>query len=293
MPQTSEHISILDLLEIIRCIVAITKTDLVDQSWLELVRQDVVDLLADTHIGGSPIYAVSAVTGDGIPSLINGISQAVMSSGAKADLGRPRLPIDRAFTVSGFGTVVTGTLIDGSLELGREVEILPRGGKARIRGLQTHNENQPTVLPGTRVAVNLSGIDHSEVKRGDVIAYPGYLANSEAFDVKLTVFKDSPRPNRHNMCVTFHVGSSETVSRVRLLENDVVSPGEDTWAQIKPNTFLPVLRGDSFVIRSNMVTLGGGKVVDTNAKRHRRWHQPTLDKLTHLEAGDKSDIILA
>ena len=293
MPQTREHISILELLEIRRCIVAITKADLVDQSWLELVRQDVVELLGDTHVSDSPIYTVSAATGDGIPSLMNGISKVVMGSGAKEDLGRPRLPIDRAFTVSGFGTVATGTLIDGSLELGREVEIFPLGKKARIRGLQTHNENQSMVLPGTRVAVNLSGIDHSEVKRGDVISYPGYIATSEAFDVRLTVLKDSPRPIRHNMFVTLHVGSSETVSRVRLLENDIVSPGEDTWAQIKPNIFLPVLRGDSFVIRSNMVTLGGGKVVDTNAKRHRRWHQPTLDKLTHLEAGDKSDIILA
>ena len=217
----------------------------------------------------------------------------VTTSDNRSDNGRPRLPVDRSFTVSGFGTVVTGTLLDGSLEIGKEIEMSPSGHKGRIRGLQSHKKKEDVVLPGTRVAANISGIDQDQVRRGEVLTVPGWLRPSEAFDVKLDVLDDVANTLNHNMFVTLHTGSDEVIARLRLLEEDKAEPGFSYWAQIKPITATPVVKGDYFVIRSNMTTLGGGVVVDTHAKRHRRKHIPTIKRLESLESDSASDIILS
>ena len=293
MPQTREHLAILDLLKVPAGVVVLSKTDLVDEEWVDLVTMDIQELIEGTVLEGSSVYPVSAEDGSGIEDLLDAINNMVTTSGNRSDNGRPRLPVDRAFTVSGFGTVVTGTLLDGSLEIGKEIEMSPSGHKGRIRGLQSHKKKENVVLPGTRVAANISGIDQDQIRRGEVLTIPGWLRPSEAFDVKLDVLDDVANTLNHNMFVTLHTGSDEVIARLRLLEEDKAEPGFSYWAQIKPNTATPVVKGDYFVIRSNMTTLGGGVVVDTHAKRHRRKHIPTIERLESLESDSASDIILS
>ena len=292
MPQTKEHLAILDLLNVKSGVIVITKKDLVDEEWMELVKLDVQDLIQDTAMANSPIYGVSSQTREGINELIEGIDNALSLSNRGRDIARPRLAIDRSFSVSGFGTVVTGTLIDGCIEVGQELEIAPSRKSVKIRGLQTHKRKEEIANPGTRVAANISGIDQTDVSRGDVLTIPGWLRPSEAFDVHLKVLEDAPNNLRHNMFVSLHTGTIEIVSRLRLLEGDIAEPGSVTWAQIKPNSSVPVVKGDHFVLRSNMTTLGGGVVVDTHAKRHRRRDDKTIERLTILEMGTISDVLV-
>ena len=292
MPQTKEHLAILDLLNVKSGVIVITKKDLVDEEWMELVKLDVQDLIQDTVMANSPIYGVSSETREGINELIEGIDNALSLSNRVRDIARPRLAIDRSFSVSGFGTVVTGTLIDGCIEVGQELEIAPSRKSVKIRGLQTHKRKEEIANPGTRVAANISGIDQTDVSRGDVLTIPGWLRSSEAFDVHLKVLEDAPNNLRHNMFVSLHTGTIEIVSRLRLLEGDIAEPGSVTWAQIKPNSSVPVVKGDHFVLRSNMTTLGGGVVVDPHAKRHRRRDDKTIERLTILEMGTISDVLV-
>ena len=292
MPQTKEHLAILDLLNVKSGVIVITKKDLVDEEWMELVKLDVQDLIQDTVMANSPIYGVSSETREGINELIEGIDNALSLSNRGRDIARPRLAIDRSFSVSGLGTVVTGTLIDGCIAVGLELEIAPSRKSVKIRGLQTHKRKEEIANPGTRVAANISGIDQTDVSRGDVLTIPGWLRPSEAFDVHLKVLEDAPNNLRHNMFVSLHTGTIEIVSRLRLLEGDIAEPGSVTWAQIKPNSSVPVVKGDHFVLRSNMTTLGGGVVVDPHAKRHRRRDDKTIERLTILEMGTISDVLV-
>lgn len=292
MPQTREHLAILDLLRIPRGMVALTKTDLVDDEWLELVSADVEDALGGTALEGARILPVSAHTGEGLPELIGAIDAMLQDIPAKRDLARPRLPIDRAFTMTGFGTVVTGTLIDGHLETGQEVELAVAGQSTRIRGLQTHMQRVSKAEPGTRVAANLINVSQRDVSRGETLTVPGWLRPTTAFDVHLRVLRDAPNPLRHNMYVTVHTGSSETVARLRLLEDDRAQPGDTTWAQLKLDAPVAVAKGDYFVIRSNMTTLGGGNIVDTHAPRPRRRHAPTIERLEVMERGSNREVLL-
>ena len=176
--------------------------------------------------------------------------------------------------------------------MGQELEIAPSRKSVKIRGLQTHKRKEEIANPGTRVAANISGIDQTDVSRGDVLTIPGWLQPSEAFDVHLKVLEDAPNNLRHNMFVSLHTGTIEIVSRLRLLEGDIAEPGSVTWAQIKPNSSVPVVKGDHFVLRSNMTTLGGGVVVDPHAKRHRRRDDKTIERLTILEMGTISDVLV-
>ncbi len=292
MPQTREHLAILDLLNVTTGLVAVTKRDLVDDELLELVAAEVEDLLEGTTFQDVPVVPVSATTRDGLSELASTIEALLRDTPARRDLGRPRLPLDRAFTMSGFGTVVTGTLVDGALSVGQEVEALPRGMPSRIRGLQSHKRKLDTVPPGTRVAANLAGLSQDEISRGDVLTVPGWLSPTDAADVHLRVIEDAPRPIRHNMLLTVHTGSGETVARLRLLERRRADPGESVWAQLKFEAPVPVVKDDFFVIRSNRATLGGGTVVDTHARRHRRSDQSTLDRLAMIRSGAPKDILL-
>ena len=292
MPQTREHLAILDLLQVKRGLVAVTKKDLVEDEWLELVVSDVEELLKGTALEESRIVTVSGTSHEGLDELVGAIEELLGETEARQNLGRPRLPIDRSFTMSGFGTVVTGTLIDGALDVGREVEVSPAGDTARVRGLQTHRRKVERAMPGTRVAANLSGIGHAEIGRGDVLTAPGWLKPTTALDVWLKVIADAPRGLRHNMFVSVHTGSSETVGRLRLLEGDRAEPGDSTWAQLKLDRPVAAVKGDCFIIRSNRATLGGGSVVDPHPKRHRRRHQPVLDRLAVMERGSVREVLL-
>ena len=265
MPQTREHLAILDLLNIRRGLVALTKKDLVDDDWLALVTADVEEVLKGTTLEGVQVVPVSGKTGEGLPELVSAIEALLQETETRQDLGRPRLPIDRSFTMSGFGTIVTGTLIDGGLNVGQQVALVPAGRTSRVRGLQTHRQKLEQASPGRRVAANLTGIAHEDISRGDVLTTSGWLKPTTAVDVHLKVIADAPRPIRHNMFATVHTGSSETVARVRLLEKQVAEPGESTWAQLKLDRPVAVVKGDYFVVRSNQTTLGGGNVVDPHA----------------------------
>ena len=292
MPQTREHLAILDLLDVRRGIVAISKKDLVDSELLSLVEADAAEAIADTTLAGSPIVACSAVTGEGLSELVDVIEKELAQTPPKRDLGRPRLPIDRAFTVAGFGTVVTGTLVGGSLRVGQEVEIVPSGPRSRIRGMQTHQHKLEQAEPGRRLALNLAGISPRDLQRGMVVTTPGWLRPTTAIDVRLRAVSYLPRPIRHNLQVSFHSGSSEVSGRVLLLDHDELAAGETAWAQIRLEEPLPAAPGDFFVIRSPNDTLGGGKVVDTHVRRHRRFHQPTLATLEKMDRGSPEDLLL-
>ncbi|MBI4220002.1 MAG: selenocysteine-specific translation elongation factor [Chloroflexi bacterium] len=293
MPQTREHLAIIDLLKIDRGVVALTKRELADPDWLELVSGDVAELLDGTSIEGAPLVAVSAHTGEGLEKLKIALQERLHDLPPRPDLGRPRLPVDRSFTIAGFGTVVTGTLHDGRLRLGQEIEILPSGLQGRVRGLQTHKKTVDEAVPGSRVAVNLAGINYEQIKRGDVLTSPGWLHSTTAFDVSVRVVPDSPRPVRHNSRLTLYTGASEMDATVRLLDANELKPGESGWAQVRVEDPLAIVKGDYFVLRDSVATLGGGNVVDPVARRHKRFEDSTIKRLAVLERGSEDELLIS
>ncbi|MFQ6019638.1 MAG: selenocysteine-specific translation elongation factor, partial [Dehalococcoidia bacterium] len=292
MPQTREHLAIVDLLQIRRGVVVVSKMDLVDADWLELVKADAEKVVRGTILAGSPLVACSATTGQGLDGLLAAMEAELARTPPKRDIGRPRLPIDRAFTVAGFGTVVTGTLSDGSFTIGQEVEVVPGGMRSRIRGLQTHGKKVEAAPPGRRTAVNLPGVAVEELRRGMAVTAPGWLKPTTAVDVRLRAVAYLPRPIRHNLTITFHSGSAEVQGRILLLDRDQVPPGETAWAQVRLAEAVAVAKGDYFVVRDPNDTLGGGRVVDTQVRRHRRFHAPILETLATLERGSPGDLLL-
>ena len=232
MPQTREHLAIIDLLRIDRGLVVVTKSDLVDEDWMELVTSDIMDSLKGTTLQDARMVSVSSVTGEGLPELLGALDLVLDGVEERGDNGHPRLPIDRAFTISGFGTVVTGTLVGGRLSVGDEVELAPGGQRGRVRGIQTHKQSVKSGMPGSRVAANLSGIGHENIARGQILTDRGWLKESEALDVRLRVVQDSPVAVKHRASVTLHLGTSETLARVRLLDEQELGPGESGWAQL-------------------------------------------------------------
>jgi selenocysteine-specific elongation factor len=295
MPQTREHLAILDLLEIQRGVVALAKVDLVEEkSWLDLVREEVFQLLQTTRLANAPIVPVSAVTGEGIDTLVDALEQVLTESPPRRDLRRPRLPIDRVFTISGFGTVVTGTLVDGVLEVGQEVEILPPGLKGRIRGLQTHKTKIKLALPGSRVAANLTGVEVRELTRGDVITIPNTYKKTRLVDVRFRLLPDAESPIRHDLQVKFFSGAAQQLARVRLLGVDQLRPGEDGWLQLVLDRPVVVARGDHFILRrpSPGATLGGGRVADPHPmRRHRRKDVLILKRLEYMLHGSPGEVL--
>ncbi|MBI2912918.1 MAG: selenocysteine-specific translation elongation factor [Chloroflexi bacterium] len=291
MPQTREHLAIIDLLGISHGVVAVTKADLVEPDFLELVKADAEDVLRGTTLEGAPVVSCSAVSRQGLDELVAAIEAELAKTPAKRDIGRPRLSIDRAFTMAGFGTVVTGTLIDGSLKVGQEVEVVPAGLRARIRGLQTHGQKVETAPPGRRTAVNLTGVALDQLRRGMVVATPGSLEPTTAVDVRLRAVGYLGRPLRHNLSVTFHTGSAEAEGRLLLLDRDEVPPGETAWAQMRLGEPVAAVKGDRFIVRDPNDTLGGGRIVDTRVRRHRRFHPPTLAALEALAEGSPQEIV--
>jgi len=233
MPQTREHLAILDILQIQGGVIALTKTDLIDDpEWLDLVEADLREEFAETVLDGAPLVRVSAQTGAGIAQLKQILGEVLADNVPRPDLGRPRLSVDRAFTISGFGTVVTGTLTDGSLQVGDEVVILPQNVRGRVRGLQTHKRKEQTAIPGSRTAVNISGVDLQQIQRGDVIIHPGDYPPTRRLDLQFRLLPAVSQPVRHNMEVKLFVGAAEVVARLRLLGIDVLKPGQEGWVQL-------------------------------------------------------------
>ena len=295
MPQTEEHLAILDLLRVKRGVVALTKCDLVEDDWLELVREEIAARLSSTTLAGAPILSVSAYTGAGLPELVAALDHLLEETPGRENLGRPRLPVDRVFTIQGFGTVVTGTLLDGAVSIGQEVEILPQGLRARIRTLQTHKTSVETAQPGARTAINLAGVAKTDLARGDVVTLPGRLRPTTLLDARFELLRSAPRPLEHNSEVDFYVGAKEVRARVRLLDSNELQPGQRGWVQLKLAEPVAVARRDRFILRipSPSLTIGGGEIIDTQPRHHKR-HQPAvLAALEVLERGAPEEVLFA
>lgn len=296
MPQTREHLAILDLLEIPRGVIAVTKIDMIeDEDWLELIQADIAETMTGTVLAKAPIIPVSALCGTGLKTLTQTLDQLLAQAPPRPNRGRPRLPIDRVFSMSGFGTVVTGTLLDGQLQLGQEVEILPQGFKTRVRGLQSHKKTVELAQPGSRTAVNLTGLSTTDVARGNVLTTPGWLEPSQLIDVQLRLLPDSPRPLRHNQEVEIFTGATEVSGYTRLLGVRELEPGQTGWVQLRLAERIPIIKGDRFIIRqpSPSLTIGGGVVVDPlPRRRHRRFRPDLLKRLETLLAGTPEDVLL-
>ena len=291
MPQTREHLAILDLLEVSRAIVVLTKIDTVDDAWATLVEEEVAAALEGTSLDGSPVVRVSAVTGEGLDALRDALDTALAEAPPPRDIGRPRLGIDRVFTMTGFGTVVTGTLLDGRLHTGDTVEVVPGGRPLRIRGLQSHRREVKDALPGTRVAVNLAGISTDELARGQVLAAPGRLEAARSFDARLRALPGEAM--RHNLRVTVHLGSGEATARLRVFGAEEVADGAHGWAQVVLSAPIAAIAGDLFVVRLGDETLGGGCVIEVNPPRHRRTDPALPDRLAARALGTPEARLLA
>ena len=295
MPQTKEHVAILDLLAIRHGVVALTKIDLVDDAeWMDLVEQDVEGLLASTNLAGSALVRVSARTGEGLDELAGALERLAGQTEARIDRGLPRLSIDRVFTMSGFGTVVTGTLVDGRFQVGEDVEVLPGGLRSRIRGLQPHKSSLESALPGSRVAINLTGLDAGGLRRGDTIVRPGTYGTTKMLDVHFRLVADAPASLVHNQEVKLFIGAAQRMARVRTLGTREVDPGEEAWLQLVLDEPVVAAKGDRFILRrpSPSATLGGGEVVDAQPQhRHRISDTSILDGLERAYAGSPEDQI--
>ena len=301
MPQTKEHLAILDLLQIPSGLIVLTKIDLIpeitpagDSAWLDLVETDIRAAVADTVMKDAPILRVSAKTKTGLESLISNLQSLLERKPARPNLNRPRLPIDRVFSMSGFGTVVTGTLSDGQLSVGDDVEILPGGLNGRIRGLQTHKKNEEKAIPGSRTAVNISGIATEQIQRGQLVTHPNQYQPSRRIDAQFRLLKDSSSSMKHGDEVKFFVGASETIAGLRLLGAEELSPGAEAWIQLELREPVVVVRGDRYILRrpSPGETLGGGMIIDPQPKgRHKRFDEHVLNSLQSLAHGTPADVL--
>lgn len=293
MPQTREHVAILDLLEIKKGVVAVTKTDLVDQEWLDLIKIDIEELLKPTTLKDSPIIPVSVIAEKGLTELKEAIDRQLESTEPKKDIGRPRLPIDRIFTIPGAGTVVTGTLIDGSFRTGQDVEIVPKGVKSRIHGLQTHKTKTDIAIPGSRVAANLVGINVTDLERGNVVSRPGTMTATSLVSAKLRLLQYLKHPLRHFSEVSLFTGAAVSLAKVRILESDELQPGASGWVQFVLQDPLVAVAGDHFVIRSTTETLGGGRIINPRTGILRRRRPELIKELQTSEEGTPEDKIFS
>ncbi len=292
MQQTREHLAILDILRIKRGLVVITKADTVDPELVELVQAEVEDIVAGTILEGAPMEVVSAYTGEGMDSLIATLDSLLDETEARKDLGRPRLPVDRCFSVAGFGTVVTGTLIDGTLQVGQEVRLALSGERGRVRGLQSHQKKTERAEPGIRLAVNLSGLSRHDVQRGEMLTAGSWLQLTTRLDARIKMLRGASQSLSHNATVTFHLYTTEVPARVRLLDADVLGAGQEGWAQLHLQEPVPAVKGDLFVLRTSNTTLGGGTIIDPQPRRrHRRNIPSVLEQLAAMEAGSGLDAV--
>jgi len=293
MPQTREHLAICSLLRIKSGLVALTKTDLADPDWIELVRDDVRSLLAPTFLGGCPIVPVSVKTGTGLEELRAALAELARSVPAKSTDQTPRLPIDRVFTVRGFGTVVTGTLTAGVLSVDDRLEVYPRGVGSKVRGLQVHGRAVERASAGQRTAVNLQAVERAAVERGDVVAPPGGLLPTILADATLELLEDAPRPLKKRDRVRFHVGTQEVMARVLLVDREQLEPGQVSYGRFRLEAPIVALPGDRFVIRSYspIITIGGGTLLDIAPPRFKRKAPALLAHLTLLEKGDPAQVV--
>lgn len=294
MPQTREHMDILGLLGIKKSILVINKCDLVDEEWLELVEEEIQEELEGTFLEGAPVVKVSAATGQGLDELTDTIQQLMSDEVVAKDTQTiPRLPIDRAFTLSGFGTIITGTLISGTITKEDVLEMYPIGKECKIRNIQVHGHNQDKCYAGQRVAINLSNVKKKEIRRGCVLAPKNSMKNTDLLDVKLKVLEDSMRILTNHERLHLYTGTSEILCRAVLLDKEQIGPGEEGLVQLRLEEEIAVKRGDRFVVRfySPMETIGGGIVLEPNPVRKKRFDAQAIEELKKKESGSLGDVM--
>ncbi|WP_461210363.1 selenocysteine-specific translation elongation factor [Desulfocurvus sp. DL9XJH121] len=294
MPQTREHLEICSLLGVRAGLVALTKTDMVEPDWLDMVGDDVAGFLDGTFLEGAPILPVSAHDGAGLPELRAAIADLAQACAARRRSDLFRLPVDRVFSMKGHGTVVTGTLVSGSIAEGEDVVLEPRGTRTKVRGLQSHGESVALAPAGRRTAVNLAGLEVEDVERGEVLARPGTLFPAQVWDLELTYLSTAGRELKHRKQVHFHHGTSEVLARVHLLDRDALRPGDTALCRILLPEPLPGVYGDRVVLRSfsPLRTIAGGRVVNPLGRKVRRKNDEALARLALL-AGEDQEAVLA
>jgi selenocysteine-specific elongation factor len=294
MPQTREHLDILRLLGVKRGLIALTKCDLVDREWLDLAIEEVHDFTFGSFLEGTPVVPVSTLSGEGLQELKRELASLAETAVEKRREGPFRLPVDRVFTVPGFGTVVTGTLLSGEIRVGDEFELLPGALEGKVRGVQTHGVMMERGYGGQRVAVNLQGIDLEQVKRGDQLAPRSQFSPSSLVDARLDLLASSPRDIKHRAIVRLHSATFEVSAQVIMLEHRLLRPGESGYVQLRLKSPVLLLPGDSFIIRvySPSVTIAGGEVLDPSPPRRRRSNDEALRLLEHLCKGEDQQSIV-
>jgi selenocysteine-specific elongation factor len=292
MPQTREHLEICQLLRVKKGLVVLTKIDMVDKEWLELVREDVADFLSGTFLADAPTVEVSAVTGEGLPELLEVLDTMVKEIPEREPGNFFRLPIDRVFTMKGFGTVVTGTTISGSIKTGDEVTIYPKGLESRIRGIQVHNREVNEVSAGLRTAINLQGLEKEQLTRGSVVATKDTLRASRMVDVVFNLLPSAPRKVKNRSIVRFHTGTSEIISTIVLLDRDELAPGQTCLAEIRLEEPTAVMYRDRYVLRSYspIRTIGGGEILNALPRKKKRFSEAALAELKVLSTGSLSEV---
>ncbi|MDE3258567.1 MAG: selenocysteine-specific translation elongation factor [Gemmatimonadota bacterium] len=293
MPQTREHLGILNFLGVRRGVVALNKVDLVEPDWAELVEEDLRDLFSGTFLDGAPIVPVSAATGEGIETLRTLLEEEIGKVETRPDGGVFRLPVDRVFSVRGFGTVVTGTVLSGEVRVKDVVMLQPADQAVRVRGVQVHGRDVETALVGHRAAINLADVEVDQVARGDLLAQQGYFSSTYMLDARLRLLKDAPASLKNRARVHLHLGPRDVLARVVLLEADELHPGESQLVQFRLEGRGVAARGDRFVIRrySPVQTLGGGVVLDAQPVKHRRYREDTLERLRGSEIEDPTQVL--
>lgn len=294
MPQTREHLEICQLLGVKKGLVALTKCDMVDDDWLQLVVEEVRDYLVGSFLEEAPIIPVSSKTAAGLEDLKSALAALASEVHEKSTDGPFRLPVDRVFTVAGFGTVVTGTLLSGEIATGDEVEILPSGLTSRVRSVQTHGKKAEHAAAGQRVAVNIQGIEHGDMLRGDVVVPRGAFRTTRAVDARIDYLSSAPRELKHRATLRLHSATYEVPAQVILLDRDVLEPGDSAFVQLRLKSRTLLLPGDRFIVRSYspQITIGGGVVIDPAPPRRRRRSAQALELLTALGGGEDADKIL-
>ena len=293
MPQTREHMEICTLLGVRHGLVAMTKIDLVDEEWMELALEDIRDFSQGTFLENSPILPVSSVTGQGIPELITALDDIAGDIPPRPPSSLFRLPIDRVFTMKGFGTVITGTLVSGRVKVGDTIMVYPSGITSKVRGIQVHNQSADSAEAGMRTAINFQGLDRAAVQRGEVLSSPGALISSYMVDLSFHYLASNKKPLKNRTLVRMHTGTSEVLGHLVLLEQEELPPGQTAVAQIRLDSPVAIVKDDRFVVRSYspIRTIGGGQVLNPTPPKHKRLKAEIIRGLQHLTDDDPEAII--
>ncbi len=293
MPQTREHMEICTLLDIKHGFVVLTKIDMVDEEWLELVTEDVSEFVQGTFLENSPILPVSSTTGQGLQELTQSLDKLCENIPGHTSSGLFRLPVDRVFTMKGFGTVITGSLYSGKISTGDTIMVYPSGITSKVRGIQVHNQSVDEAESGMRTAINFQGLEKASANRGDVLSTPNALKSSYMLDVTLNFLKSNEKPLKNRTRVRFHSGTSEIMGNLILLDREELKPGESIEAQIRLDSPVACVRDDRYVLRSYspVRTIGGGKLLNPIPKKHKRFKPEIIDGLKRLVAGTPEEII--